>query len=44
MVCTARPIHKGRTTQVWDAEVRREVDGVVIAYFRNTQLVLWPKA
>jgi hypothetical protein len=24
--------------------VRREADGVVIAYFRNTQLVLWPKA
>jgi uncharacterized protein (TIGR00369 family) len=44
VVCTARPIHKGRTTQVWDAEVRREADGVAIAYFRNTQLVLWPKA
>lgn len=43
VVCTARPIHKGRTTQVWDAEVRRESDGGVIACFRNTQLILWPK-
>lgn len=44
VICIARPIHKGRTTQVWDAEVRHEADGVAIAYFRNTQLVLWPKA
>ncbi len=44
VICTARPIHKGRTTQVWDAEVQRESDSTVIAYFRNTQLILWPKA
>lgn len=43
VICTARPVHKGRTTQVWDAEVRRGADDVVIAYFRNTQLILWPK-
>jgi 1,4-dihydroxy-2-naphthoyl-CoA hydrolase len=43
VVCTAHPIHKGRTTQVWDAQVRRESDGAPIAYFRNTQLILWPK-
>jgi 1,4-dihydroxy-2-naphthoyl-CoA hydrolase len=43
VVCTARPIHKGRTTQVWDAQVRRESDGAPIAHFRNTQLILWPK-
>lgn len=43
VVCTARPIHKGRTTQVWDAEVRRGADNAIIACFRNTQLILWPK-
>lgn len=43
VICTARPVHKGRTTQVWDAEVRRESDNAVIACFRNTQMILWPK-
>lgn len=43
VVCSARPVHKGRTTQVWDAEVRREDDNAVIALFRNTQMILWPK-
>jgi 1,4-dihydroxy-2-naphthoyl-CoA hydrolase len=43
IICTARPIHRGRTTQVWDAEVRREGADNAIAHFRNTQLVLWPK-
>jgi uncharacterized protein (TIGR00369 family) len=31
VVCTARPIHRGRTTQGWDAEVRRESDDMAIA-------------
>lgn len=43
VICTAHPIHKGRTTQVWDAEVRRGDNNAVIACFRNTQLILWPK-
>ena len=43
VTCIARPVHKGRTTQVWDAEVRRNSDDSVIACFRNTQLILWPK-
>ena len=43
VICTARPIHKGRTTQVWDAEVRRGGDNALIASFRNTQLILWPR-
>ncbi len=42
VTCTARMIHGGRTTQVWDADVARE-DGKVIASFRCTQMVLWPK-
>ncbi len=38
----ARMIHGGRNTQVWDADVTRE-DGKLIASFRCTQMVLWPK-
>jgi hypothetical protein len=37
------PVHRGRTTQVWDAEVTAEVTGRTIAAFRCTQMVLWPK-
>jgi uncharacterized protein (TIGR00369 family) len=36
----ARPVHRGRTTQVWDVEVSDESNGRVIALFRCTQLVL----
>ena len=41
IVCVARPLHQGRTTQVWDASVRREGADKPIAQFRNTQLILW---
>jgi 1,4-dihydroxy-2-naphthoyl-CoA hydrolase len=44
LVATARPIHRGRTTQVWDASVSHVESGRSIAEFRCTQLVLWPKA
>jgi len=40
----ARPVHRGRTTQVWDVEVRDEATGRVIALFRCTQMVLLPRA
>ena len=43
IVCVARPLHKGRTTQVWDASVTPEGATKPIAQFRNTQLILWPK-
>lgn len=43
IVAKAKPVHLGRTTQVWDAEVTRKADGKQIALFRCTQLVLWPK-
>ena len=43
IVAMARPVHLGKTTQVWDAEVTRKADGKQIALFRCTQLVLWPK-
>lgn len=35
--------HLGRTTQVWDAEVRELAAGRTLALFRCTQMVLWPK-
>src|SRR5512137_2766206 len=39
----ARGAHLGRTTQVWDAEVRELAAGRTLALFRCTQMVLWPK-
>lgn len=39
--CRATPVHRGRTTQVWDATVT--AGGKTIALFRCTQMVLWPK-
>jgi len=41
--CIARPLHRGRTTQLWDAEVRIAPAGKSIAQFRCTQMVLWPR-
>lgn len=39
----ARLIHGGRSTQVWDAPVSDEATGKVLALFRATQAVLWPR-
>jgi len=44
VICVATPAHKGRTTQVWDAEVRAEKTGKTIAHFRCTQMILKKKA
>ena len=41
--CVACLVHKGRTTQVWDAEVCSDVTLKKIALFRCTQMILWPK-
>jgi len=43
VICVARPVHKGRTTQVWDAEVHAEKTGKTIAVFRCTQMILRPR-
>jgi 1,4-dihydroxy-2-naphthoyl-CoA hydrolase len=43
ILCRATPVHLGRTTQVWDAEVTAEGNGAMIALFRCTQMVLWPR-
>ncbi|WP_166294451.1 PaaI family thioesterase [Bradyrhizobium sp. 2S1] len=40
--CEARLVHGGRTTQVWDAEIKSEATGKTIALFRCTQMLLYP--
>jgi len=42
-LCTATPLHQGRTTQVWDATVVSSPSDRVMAHFRCTRLILWPK-
>lgn len=44
VTCEARLTHGGRTTQVWDAEVRAEGAEKAMALFRCTQMILYPKA
>lgn len=41
--CEAKLVHGGRTTQVWDAEVKNEA-GRTVALFRCTQMVLYPRS
>lgn len=43
MLAEARMIHGGRTTQVWDVEVSDETTGRTLAYFRATQMILYPR-
>ena len=43
ILCRAFPVHLGRTTQLWDAEVTIEAGGTRNALFRCTKMVLWPK-
>ena len=43
ITCVARLIHGGRMTQVWDAEVRDGASNNVIALFRCTQMILYPR-
>ena len=40
LTCEARMVHAGGRTQLWDATVRREGDGRVVALFRCTQFLL----
>lgn len=39
--CEARVVHAGRSTQVWDAEIRSEADRRLLAVFRCTQMVIY---
>jgi uncharacterized protein (TIGR00369 family) len=43
-VCTASLLHGGRTTQVWDARVEDAASGKLMAAFRCTQIILYPRA
>jgi uncharacterized protein (TIGR00369 family) len=43
VTCEARLVHGGRTTQVWDAEVRNRTADKAIALFRCTQMILYPR-
>jgi 1,4-dihydroxy-2-naphthoyl-CoA hydrolase len=43
ILCRATPLHLGRTTHVWDAQVTLEASGAQIARFRCTQMILWAK-
>ena len=43
ITCRAEAAHLGRTTQLWDATVKSSVTGKVMALFRCTQMVLWPR-
>lgn len=43
VLCRADATHLGRMTQLWDASVTSEKTGKVMAHFRCTQMVLWPK-
>jgi 1,4-dihydroxy-2-naphthoyl-CoA hydrolase len=43
VAATARLVHGGRMTQVWDAEVKNETTGKAMALFRCTQMLLYPK-
>lgn len=39
----ATPLHRGRTTQVWDAVVTHKESGRTLAVFRCTQMILYAK-
>jgi 1,4-dihydroxy-2-naphthoyl-CoA hydrolase len=40
---SAKPVHLGKTTQVWDTVVTHKDTGKTIALFRCTQLILYAK-
>ncbi len=43
IACEAKLLHGGRTTQIWDAEVKDEGTGKTIALFRCTQMLIYPR-
>ncbi len=42
VVATAVPIHRGRSTMVWQTRIERD-DGRLVALITQTQMVLSPK-
>ena len=43
IVGSAKPVHLGKTTQVWDTIVTHRDSGKIIALFRCTQIILYAK-
>ncbi len=43
IVAVATPVHRGKTTQVWDAIVTHQQSGRTLAVFRCTQMILYAK-
>ena len=43
IVAVATPLHRGKTTQVWDAVVTHKESGRTLAVFRCTQMILYTK-
>ena len=43
VTCRCTPVHLGRQTHVWDAEITNESTGRRMALFRCTQMVLPPR-
>jgi uncharacterized protein (TIGR00369 family) len=43
IVGVATPVHRGKTTQVWDAIVTHKESGRTLAVFRCTQLIIYTK-
>jgi uncharacterized protein (TIGR00369 family) len=41
IVGVATPVHRGKTTQVWDAVVTHKESGRTLAVFRCTQMILY---
>lgn len=41
IVAVATPVHRGKTTQVWDAVVTHRESGRTLALFRCTQMILY---
>ncbi|HEY6318102.1 MAG TPA: PaaI family thioesterase [Acidimicrobiia bacterium] len=44
VIGVATAAHKGRSTQVWDCTVTNETTGRMIALFRCTQMILYPRS
>ena len=43
IVAVATPLHRGKTTQVWDSVVTHKESGRTLAVFRCTQMILYTK-
>jgi len=41
--CRAKCVHQGQTTQIWDSRVTDRESGKLVAEFRCTQMILYPR-